>query len=883
MVKWGKSRKKRQAQNREKSTPSNNVLHGKEKESYSLTWQTNRKLEAFYAVQGLHDTFYDEATKTFKACKTNSDREAERVNWLDTLRRILPASFRLGQDLDPLVRDKLEKEIDEMVGKEMELSIEQKPKRKKTLQEKEAEDAVKAGGEVAAVQEAQNEVITKTFAPARKIPFVPFAYQLSVDRITIKKNPALTHFHEWLKVQTHAGFVTRQETVSMIPPVVLSIENHHAVLDMCAAPGSKTSQMLEIVSQQIPGQREPTGCIVANDADPKRAYMLVHQLKRINSPVAFVVSCDAQFFPTLKDEIGEGSFDRVLADVPCSGDGTMRKNAAVWKQWSCLNAYALHSVQLSIALNGARLTKVGGYICYSTCSMNPIENEAVVAELLRLADGALELVDPRPDMPGLIARPGWNKWRVIREEKVRREEKNKAKKTNSKMQAKRKAWEEKQAKESIEQNEPSVNDTVDEASPANMEDVTISEVETTEDNKVNDTVDETSPTNMVEVIKTDPEKFEADQRNVELGPPPSWDYEALKARAKDEGLIEYESFEHVEELWQKKIRQSCFPPTEAEASTFGLEKCLRCLPHDMDTGGFFVALLKKVKPIGMKARKRAIALARELRPDVMDDEGNVAVPPKAKRAKLDEAQNDNDTDELASTDGVVGKIVKQTSVNNTRDKKRTRGDNGNEDFLVNDDAVWPPLVEFYGLSDDFPKNQYMCRSNSNSKILYFVGKPVSDLMGRGMQDRLTIINAGLKGFERNNKDVGAEYRITQESIQYLVPYMTKRKITGVNVKDFELCLQAGAIRLVTFSERFASQVRELIPGSFVVQLSGFEDDVAKKLTIVMWKCRGDSVNCLVAKIEIDGMKSKLRAVKELMGWADDVVSSEEADKTTQAV
>jgi len=131
MVKWGKSRKKRQAQNREKSTPSNNVLHGKEKESYSLTWQTNRKLEAFYAVQGLHDTFYDEATKTFKACKTNSDREAERVNWLDTLRRILPASFRLGQDLDPLVRDKLEKEIDEMVGKEMELSIEQKPKRKK--------------------------------------------------------------------------------------------------------------------------------------------------------------------------------------------------------------------------------------------------------------------------------------------------------------------------------------------------------------------------------------------------------------------------------------------------------------------------------------------------------------------------------------------------------------------------------------------------------------------------------------------------------------------------------------------------------------------------------------------------------------------------------
>jgi 16S rRNA C967 or C1407 C5-methylase (RsmB/RsmF family) len=72
---------------------------------------------------------------------------------------------------------------------------------------------------------------------------------------------------------------------------------------MCAAPGSKTSQILEIISE-IPnktGALEPVGCVVANDADPKRAYMLVHQLKRIHSPVALVTSCDAQFFPLLKN------------------------------------------------------------------------------------------------------------------------------------------------------------------------------------------------------------------------------------------------------------------------------------------------------------------------------------------------------------------------------------------------------------------------------------------------------------------------------------------------------------------------------------------------------------------------------------------------------
>ena len=93
---------------------------------------------------------------------------------------------------------------------------------------------------------------------------------------------------------------------------------------MCAAPGSKTSQLLEIVNLPTKeGDLEPTGCVVANDSDPKRAYMLVHQIKRINSPAVFVTSCDAQNFPLLRDENHptEGIFDRVLCDVPCTGDG----------------------------------------------------------------------------------------------------------------------------------------------------------------------------------------------------------------------------------------------------------------------------------------------------------------------------------------------------------------------------------------------------------------------------------------------------------------------------------------------------------------------------------------------------------------------------------
>ena len=84
--------------------------------------------------------------------------------------------------------------------------------------------------------------------------------------MTTNRNSNLNKFHEWLKVQTLAGFITRQETVSMIPPVVLNVQPQDKVLDMCAAPGSKTSQMLEAVN--IPaneGDTEPTGIVVAKE------------------------------------------------------------------------------------------------------------------------------------------------------------------------------------------------------------------------------------------------------------------------------------------------------------------------------------------------------------------------------------------------------------------------------------------------------------------------------------------------------------------------------------------------------------------------------------------------------------------------------------------
>lgn len=121
----------------------------------------------------------------------------------------------------------------------------------------------------------------------------------------------------------------------MIPPIVLDVKPHHKVLDMCAAPGSKTAQLIEAIHAQE--DVVPTGLVVANDSDNSRCYMLVHQAKRLQSPCVVITNHDASIMPNIQVTDAANSsekinlrFDRVLCDVPCSGDGTMRKNADIW-------------------------------------------------------------------------------------------------------------------------------------------------------------------------------------------------------------------------------------------------------------------------------------------------------------------------------------------------------------------------------------------------------------------------------------------------------------------------------------------------------------------------------------------------------------------------
>jgi 16S rRNA C967 or C1407 C5-methylase (RsmB/RsmF family) len=111
--------------------------------------------------------------------------------------------------------------------------------------------------------------------------------------------------------------------------------------------------------------------------------MLSHQLKRMPTAPVVITNHAAQFFPTLQHQGRRILFDKILCDVPCTGDGAARKLPTRWLNWSARDGNAIHPLQLSILMRALNLCKVGGLVLYSTCSLNPIEDEAVVTEIFR--------------------------------------------------------------------------------------------------------------------------------------------------------------------------------------------------------------------------------------------------------------------------------------------------------------------------------------------------------------------------------------------------------------------------------------------------------------------------------------------------------------------
>lgn len=265
------------------------------------------------------------------------------------------------------------------------------------------------------------------------LPYYPnnYAWKLTVGKTILRKHPILRELRDYINLQTSQGLISRQEAVSMLPPLMFTMHGNSQILDMCAAPGSKTAQLLEslaLAAKQEQTDANQMGFVIANDNDTKRCYLLSHQLQRLQTlfPHVMITNHDATLFPnvpttatTTTSEQPVLRLNRILCDVVCSGDGTLRKSPDLWQRWKPSLAWSLHPTQIRIAMRAFHLLHIGSdtsdlpTMVYSTCSLNPVEDEAVVVELIKQSQGQLELVDCKHLFPGLNYSPGVNTWTVM--------------------------------------------------------------------------------------------------------------------------------------------------------------------------------------------------------------------------------------------------------------------------------------------------------------------------------------------------------------------------------------------------------------------------------------------------------------------------------------
>eukprot|EP00899_Mesostigma_viride_P013017 jgi/Mesvir1/21716/Mv04129-RA.3 len=801
-----------------------------------------------------------------------------------------------------------------------------------------------------------------TIQAPRPLSWYPdqMAWQLNFSRTDLRKLPVLEKLHEYMKRENDLGSITRQEAVSMLPPFVLDVHPGHKVLDMCAAPGSKTFQLMEMVhvTSDSSSTAEATGLVVANDVDAQRCHLLVHQIKRMASPNVIVTNHEAQLFPLLRPSRGaprettsnaaaatdgpgagvegaagarqEGSggdagggnegaaakpgggvmpqdgllFDRVLCDVPCSGDGTMRKAPDLWTKWNPALGNGVHKLQYKIALRGAALTKVGGKMVYSTCSLNPVEDEAVVVEVLRRTKGALVLKDIQNLFPPeqLKTMPGRHTWHV-------RDKFGKYYK-----------WSD---------------------------------------------VDPGRTRNVF------PSSF----------PPGTYPHaEAAAAMLGDEATEDDLRRESPEEL----------------AAKYPLERCIRVLPHHNDTGGFFIALFEKVAPLPceysvdeheereakrikqIREAKKQERLAREAargkgrrRPGATptdpstggatatatptpaegaaeatgggagckSEEGAAAANaeeptgPKAegeddaggeegdaaggddsgddgvdiKVEGNDEEEDDADGDGASGQDGAgdaamadaggenedgagveaaggaeEGGDGSQKDAVNTNRQRQNRWKGIDPIVPVTKPDIIEPIVEAHGIADTFPIRTNLVTRNDEvalPKRISFVATAVREVLEMDRSNQLKIIATGVK----------SNYRLSQEGISVMLPHLT-RNVARISSDTLRMLLEKRCIDLNELKESdppTAASIFNCTVGCLVVVEEATERALALGMmptAVVCWRGK-DKLYILMSKIEGSQVLDKLKQLKaETAAQSADMLAAESkpAEEKAQA-
>ena len=228
------------------------------------------------------------------------------------------------------------------------------------------------------------------------------AYQLPFARGQAPRDGT----REILALLHDTGRVTRQEAASMLPILVLDPQPEELLLDLCAAPGSKATHAAERMA--------PSGVVVANEPISGRVNMLASNRGRLSLHNVMITQHDGRHV----GRIPKPGFDAIVADVPCTGSATSRKNKDVWWSWSPKGGRTMFQLQVDIASRGAQLLRPGGTMVYSTCSIDPVENEAVIAELIRKCPW-MEVIDiDESKVESLAWHQGLTTWSPLDEQGV---------------------------------------------------------------------------------------------------------------------------------------------------------------------------------------------------------------------------------------------------------------------------------------------------------------------------------------------------------------------------------------------------------------------------------------------------------------------------------
>ncbi|GAA5943291.1 hypothetical protein JCM3775_002607 [Rhodotorula graminis] len=682
-------------------------------------------------------------------------------------------------------------------------------------------------------------------APPKPIEWYPqqLAWQLPVHKAALRKDPHFRKFQHFLVYETDAGNLSRQEAVSMIPPLLLDVRPGMTALDMCAAPGSKSVQILEALhAPRLATDPTEQGLLIANDSDAKRCHLLVHQsLHRVPGTGMMVTNHDATQLPSLrlaKDvaaaAAAEGSsrlkftvedekrvanlpkdrlakqydgmlFDRILADVPCSGDGTMRKNLGIWTDWTVGNGIGLHSLQLRILLRGIQLLKPGGRLVYSTCSMNPMENESVISSALSLCPD-MSILPVTDELPALKRRPGMTTWRVL---------------------------------------DNSLSDAPHPASAAAA------------------AADAPPPPDADDVVAVEQDNDKG--------------RDGVRKGAKGKGKKEKKLDSNGRKVWD----ESLWPRGDEKQK--GLEHALRLYPHLQDTGAFFVCVLVKkggdepvpapapavapVVPEGKEEEERKVE-EKEAPAPVAEKRERAATPtlvegePEAKKVRQDAGE--------AATKDASAAAPQEAKAVEKKEPVLGGGKPFNEEPYIylpglEDDQV-RLIKDFFGISDAFPFSELLVRNAAGQPLrsIYLTSLLTRKLLLSNAYSRMRLISCGVKLFTRqdSNGQYACKWRLNAEGLDVVRPFLSDKRVIKVGADTLRQVMGAVSVKFEDLTEEGLKERLEATePGSAVLHVQGAkgsDTDKEEDLFLAFWVSK-TSCNLMVEKLEKSALSLRLYA------------------------